>query len=97
MIIEVEFDTFRQYIECENDICENIVELREEFLEWLYDETIDHQYWNYLDGIKAGVGFSADALVEWFNTVKYSERTTKVVLLDAKFMEPNLVNASIFF
>ncbi|MCM3750284.1 hypothetical protein M3223_23385 [Paenibacillus pasadenensis] len=97
IIIEVDFAQFQQYIECENVICENIKELREEFLTWLYDRKVDHKYWTFKDGIKYALHYDANALVEWLNTIKYSERENKAMLLADPFIALNDVNAKIYF
>jgi len=71
MVIEIDFFQFKEYMTCSIEIADQIDELREEFLSWLYNEENDHEFWTYHDGVKYGVNYRASAFVYWINNIKY--------------------------
>ncbi|GAB6988696.1 hypothetical protein [Paenibacillus pini] len=73
MIIEVDFGMHREAIEIEGELGKQIEQLQEQFLDWIYNKEIDHQYWIYKEGIKWGVSYRGSAFVEWLNNMNSNE------------------------
>ncbi|MBC9784978.1 hypothetical protein H1S01_10705 [Heliobacterium chlorum] len=94
MIIEVRLNIDKEYISCPAKVGRNINKLREEFLNWLYDRTIDHQFWMYRNGQKFGVCLRASAFVYWLNRRRYRRNVAKMV---EKKMPQDRVKKTIFF
>lgn len=52
------------------------------FDKWLYDKTIDHEYWIYKDGRKYGVSYDIDAFIKWLNENIFSDSDVKVKVVE---------------
>lgn len=79
MIIEIQFDLYKQYIYCPNKIGEQINKLQDEFSDWLFDEGNEHEYWMYKNGKKFGCSYGAEAFVYWLNNIYLNEEKVKLV------------------
>ncbi|WP_442600736.1 hypothetical protein [Paenibacillus sp. KN14-4R] len=73
MIIIMDFGMHLEAIDIVEELGEQIEELQKEFLDWLYNKEVDHQYWIYKDGSKWGVNYRGSAFVEWLNNFKSTE------------------------
>lgn len=56
--------------------------LQQLFDKWLYDKTIDHEYWIYKDGKKYGVSYDIDAFIKWLNEYIFSKSDDKVKVIE---------------
>ncbi|SFM25605.1 hypothetical protein SAMN03159341_12275 [Paenibacillus sp. 1_12] len=67
MIVKIDFGMHEEFIDIADELEEQIEQLQREFLDWLYNKEIDHQYWIYKDGSKWGVSYRSSAFIEWLN------------------------------
>ncbi|CAG7646832.1 hypothetical protein PAESOLCIP111_05251 [Paenibacillus solanacearum] len=77
MIVGIDFGIHQEFIDISEALGERIEQLQTEFLGWLYNKEIDHEYWIYKDGEKWGVNYNGSAFVEWLN----NNVSEKLVLL----------------
>ncbi|BAU29281.1 hypothetical protein DFP93_11686 [Aneurinibacillus soli] len=74
MYIVIDFYQHQQVMKCPSKVGRKINKLRDEFLSWLYDRSIDHPYWVCEDGENYGLCYDADALIYWLNNYRFKKR-----------------------
>lgn len=67
MLLVTQFDIDADIIDVPQTIVENAEYFQDQFLKWLYNESVNHSYWSYKDGKKYGLIYRSDAFVEWLN------------------------------
>ena len=68
-------------------------ELDDLFTNWLYDKTIDHEYWIYENGEKYGVAYDIGAFIKWLNENIFADDNDKVRIVekDIPKIPPDLI------
>ena len=61
--------------------------LQQLFDNWLYDKTIDHEYWVYKDGKKYGVSYDIDAFLKWLNKNIFADSDGKVKIIEKRILD----------
>ncbi|MCL2400930.1 MAG: hypothetical protein FWC91_14460 [Defluviitaleaceae bacterium] len=97
MLLVVRFDGAVDIIDVPEFIIANIEDYRKQFLNWLGDENIDHDYWTYENGVKYGLSFRSNAFVEWLNTFPLSNTSDVAKTVETFISEYDRNLSSIFF
>ncbi|MGX2959770.1 hypothetical protein JNUCC23_10975 [Peribacillus sp. JNUCC 23] len=82
MIIKVDFDDdFIQYISCSTKVGRKMTCIQEGFLNWIFDEEKNTEYWALENGKKIHPNYDANAMVEWLNNVRFKRGIAKAKLI----------------
>lgn len=58
------------------------------FNKWLYDKTIDHDCWVYVDGKKYGVSYDVHDFIKWLNQNIFTDSDDKArIAIDYEYWE----------
>ncbi|RHW33999.1 hypothetical protein D1B33_14445 [Lysinibacillus yapensis] len=93
MIIKIDFgDDFIQYVSCSTKVGRKITCIQEDFLEWIFNEEKNTEYWTLENGKKIYPNYDADALVEWLNNVSFRRGIAKAkVITNPQLKEKKIV------
>jgi len=80
MQIIVRFDMDGDIIDVPQIIADNITKYQDEFLEWLFNDENDHEYWFYENGEKFGCSYRSEAFVGWLNEYPLKEIPEKATV-----------------
>ena len=69
--------------------------LQENFFNWMFDRTIEHEYWVYQNGKKASCCYDAKAFIKWVN-INYPSNVSKIHFLKSN-VELDKNNFTIYF
>ena len=85
MMLALVFDGSTCIIDVPPFIANDARSYQDKFFEWICDESIDHQYWHYVNGRKIGLAYDVDVFVEWLNSAPLKDyiEVAKVVARDA--------------
>ena len=97
MLLLVRFDCGADIIDVPQFIIDNVEDYQREFTAWLSDKNIDHAYWHYENGVKYGVSFRSDALVEWLNKFPLADNSDKAKSVVVGIGKYDKALPSIFF
>jgi hypothetical protein len=82
MIIKIDFgDDLIQYISCSTKVGRKMNCIQEDFLNWIYDEEKNTEYWALEDGERIHPNYDANAIVEWLNNVRFKRGIAKAKLI----------------
>ncbi len=82
MIIQINFgDDFIQYIYCSTKVGRKMNSIQEDFLNWIYDEEKNTEYWALENGERIHPNYDANAIVEWLNNVRFKRGIAKAKLI----------------
>ncbi|MBA9028354.1 hypothetical protein [Peribacillus huizhouensis] len=82
MIIKIDFgDDFIQYISCSTKVGRKMNCIQEGFLNWIFDEEKNTEYWALENGKKIHPNYEANAMVEWLNNVRFKRGIAKAKLI----------------
>lgn len=83
MKIVVDFGCDADIIDCPEQIIDDLDNLRNRFIDWLFDEKNDHSYWMYENGEKHGCCYRSEAFIEWLNKYILTDSEYKVELIES--------------
>jgi len=66
-LIALQFTYHTDIIEVPDKLAPRIRSIQSEFDKWLYDKTIDHKCWIFIQGQKAAVSFGSNDFVDFIN------------------------------
>ncbi|RTQ87631.1 hypothetical protein [Lysinibacillus telephonicus] len=82
MIIKINLgDNFIQYISCSTKVIRKINCIQRDFIEWIFDEEKNTEYWTLENGKRIHPNYDANALVEWLNNVRFKRGIAKAKLI----------------
>ncbi|MFJ7310010.1 hypothetical protein [Peribacillus frigoritolerans] len=82
MIIKIDFgDDFIQYISCSTKVGREMNSIQEDFLNWIFDEEKNTEYWALENGERIHPNYDAKAIVEWLNNVRFKRGIAKAKLI----------------
>ncbi|PJN90650.1 hypothetical protein [Bacillus sp. mrc49] len=82
MIIKIVFgNDFIQYISCSTKVGRKMTSIQEGFLNWIFDEEKNTEYWALENGKRAYPNYDAKAIVEWLNNVRFKRGKAKAKLI----------------
>lgn len=87
MKIVIAFDIGADIIEVPQNIEDKLNKYQNSFLNWLSDESVNHDYWMYENGEKHGLCYRSDALVEWLNDFIFTEEIVKARVIEEGIYE----------
>ena len=89
MKLLVEFDCCVQILDVPQQVVENRKKLSNQFLDWIYDKSNDHEYWELSsDGKKLALSYDAEAFAAWLNAFVLNQDAHKAVFIgDCSFDE----------
>lgn len=79
MLLVIEFGVDADIIDVPKIVIENLKQYQEQFIKWLFDKSVDHAYWWYVDGEKFGCDYRSNAFLEWLNTNLLNELEEKAI------------------
>lgn len=82
MIIKIDLgDDFIQYISCSTKVGRKINGIQGDFIEWIFNEEKNTEYWALENGKRIHPKYDATALVEWLNNVRFKRGVAKAKLI----------------
>lgn len=82
MIIKIDFgDDFIQYISCSTKVGRKMNSIQEDFLNWIFDEEKNTEYWALENGEKIHPNYDANAIIYWLNNVRFKKGIAKAKLI----------------
>lgn len=82
LLVNLVFDYYTDIIDVPNYIAYNIKDYQDKCDEWLFDESIDHQFWERDEfGKKDVVGICSEAFVYWLNEFILKNNDEKAVIV----------------
>jgi hypothetical protein len=89
MLLIVDFSIDTDIIDVPQFIVDDVESYQTQFLDWLFDKTIDHAYWEYRDGEKYGCNYRSEAFVEWLNAHPLCEMQEKAKVVSSYLQRIN--------
>ena len=78
MIIKIDFgNNFIQYI---SKVGRKMNRIQEDFLNWIYDEEKNTEYWTLENGERIHPDYDANAIIDWLNNVRFKKGIAKAKL-----------------
>jgi hypothetical protein len=87
MLLVIQFDIDADIIDVPQTIIENAGYYQDQFLKWLYNESVNHSYWSYKDGKKYGLVYHSDAFAEWLNKYPLEKNNQKAKIVSQHLSE----------
>ena len=82
MVIKIDFgNDFIQYISCSTKVGRKINRIQEDFLNWIYDEEKNTEYWTLENGERIHPNYDANAIIDWLNNVRFKKGIAKAKLI----------------
>lgn len=96
MIANVFFDddNFADIVYIPNNI--DLLSAKQDFLDWLFNKEIDHDYWVYVDGKKCYCKYGVDEFVIWLNRCVFN-LDSKAKVLERSSREFSMNNPCVYF
>lgn len=92
MIIKFEFgDDYIQYISCSTKVGRKMNKTQNEFIDWVFDDEKNLDYWEYEDGEKYCPNYDAYAIVHWLNNVKFKKGIAKAKVVENTKQKPKKI------
>ena len=85
MVIKVDFDYDADYMYCPDSVNMDMETLCKRFMNWIYDERMNHPFW--IDENKKAVCFRAEAIAYWLNENVLSKEAETAVVLEKMVKE----------
>lgn len=87
MLVVVSFTYYSDIVYIPDSLGHTPEELQNLFDNWLYDKTIDHEYWIYENGKKYGVTYDIDAFIKWLKKNIFADIEDKVRIVEKDISE----------
>ena len=82
MIIKIDFgDDFIQYISCSTKVGRKMNSIEADFLNWIFDEEKNTEYWALENGERIQPRYDANAIIDWLNNVRLKKGIAKAKLI----------------
>ena len=82
MILKIDFgNDFVQYISCSTKVGRKLNCIQEDFLNWIFDEEKNKEYWTIENGERIHPNYDAKAIVKWLNNVRFKGGIAKATLI----------------
>ena len=88
MILKVDFNDFVQYISCSTKVGRKMNCIQEDFINWIFDEEKNKEYWTIENGERVHPNYDATAIVEWLNNVRFKRGIAKATLIRNPQLHP---------
>ena len=99
MLLVVRLDGSADTIDVPQFIIDDLESYKKQFSDWLCDKSVDHSYWAFTDGngVKYGLSYRSDALVEWLNAFPLHNTKEKASIVEFDKDEYDTSLPSVFF
>jgi len=78
MIIKIDFgEDYIQYISCSTKVSRKINSIQKDFLNWIFDEEKNTEYWALENGEKVHPNYDVNSIIDWLNNVRFKKRNCK--------------------
>ncbi|WP_342576104.1 hypothetical protein MHH37_09770 [Solibacillus sp. FSL K6-1781] len=82
MIIKLVFgNNFVQYISCSTKVGRKMNYIQDDFLNWIFDEEKNKEYWTLENGERIHPNYDSTALVDWLNNVRFKRGKANAKLI----------------
>lgn len=97
MLISVQFCIDSDVICCPDIAMDTLRRAQNEFLNWLSDESIDHEYWVIENGKKEYLSYRSGAFVDWLNDNVFTNQADKAKVIEHNAKIEGEVLSTIYF